>query len=99
MHSMKVAQHTSLLTLAVIALQIFLVFFYIHHQSTLIKLSYQRQKHEHTKLDRLAKKRDLTHALHASHNLSNIKDFALKSQMQKVTLDQIKTVPDEHAAA
>lgn len=94
---MKVAQHHSLLTIAAIALQIFLVFFYIHHQSTLIKLSYQRQKHEHTKLDRLAKRRTLTHALHASQNLSNIKDFALQSQMQKITLDQIKPVPDEHA--
>ncbi len=96
---MKVEQRLSLLTLGVIALQIFLVFFYIHHQSTLIKLSYQRQKHEHTKFDRLAKKRDLTHGLHASQNLSQIKDFALKSDMQKITLDQIKTVPThEHAA-
>jgi hypothetical protein len=96
---MKAEQRPSWLTLGIIALQIFLVFFYIHHQSTLIKLSYQRQKHEHTKLDRLAKKRELTHTLHASHNLSHIKDFALQSNMQKVTLDQIKTVPHEHITA
>jgi hypothetical protein len=94
---MKVAQKYSLFTYGALALQVFLVFFYIHHQSTLIKMSYQKQKHEHIKLERLAKKRDLTHALHASHNLSSIKDFAVQSQMQKVTLNQIKIAPNEHA--
>lgn len=94
---MKAENRPSLFTFGVIALQIFLVFFYIHHQSMLIKLSYQRQKHEHTKLDRQTKKQNLTHALHASQNLSQIKEFALQSNMQKVTLSQIKQIPYEHA--
>ncbi len=80
-------------------MQLFLIFFYIHHQSALIKLSYQRQKHENHKLELAHKKRDLKHALHASHNLSNIKDFALQANMRKITLEQIKTVPNERPTA
>ena len=87
------------MTIAFIAVQLFLIFFYIHHQSALIKRSYTRQKHENKKLELAHKKRDLTHSLHASHNLSSIKDFALQANMQKITLDQIKTVPHEQPAA
>ncbi len=79
-------------------LQLFLLFFYIHHQSMVIKLSYQKQKYEKKKLELAHKKQDLTHALHAQHNLADIKAFALKAHMRKITLDQVRTVPHEHAA-
>lgn len=81
------------------AMQLVLVFFYIYHQNTLIKLSYQKQKYEKKKLVLGQKKQELKQALHAHHDLSAIKDFALQSKMRKITLNQIKTVPDEHAAS
>lgn len=80
------------------ALQLFLVFFYIHHQSEALKLSYQKQKYEKKRLELAHKKQEITHALHASHNLADIKAFALNAKMRKIGLDQIKTVPHEQAA-
>jgi hypothetical protein len=76
-----------------IAIQLFLIFFYIHHQSTLIKLSFEKQKNEKKKVELTQKKQTLTHALHANHDLAAIKDFAVQSSMQKITLAQVKTVP------
>ena len=81
-----------------IGLQLFFVFFYIHHQSATIKLSRQKQKHEKKKLELAHKKQELTHALHESHNLAEIKAFALNAKMRKISLDQVKTVPHEHSA-
>ena len=92
-------QKSSTVTFIFIAAQVILVFFYIHHQSALIKLSYQRQKYENRKLELAHQQRDLKHALHASHNLTGIQEFALQAQMQKITLDQIRTVPHEHPTA
>ena len=92
---MKMA-HTSTLTLIFIGIQVFFLFFYIHHTSALIQRSYQRQKYEHRKLELANKQRDLKHALHATHSLSRIKEFAVQAQMQKITLEQIKTVPHEN---
>lgn len=82
-----------------IGIQLFLVFFYINHQSMIIKFSYQKQKYEKKKLELAQKKQELKQALHASHDLSHIKNFALHSNMRKITLDQIKTVPNEHSTA
>ena len=76
-----------------IGLQLFLVFFYIHHQSSLIKASYQKQKFEKKRLDLAHKKQELTHAVHASHDLADIKAFAEQKKMRKITLDQIKSMP------
>jgi hypothetical protein len=76
-----------------IGIQIFLVFFYIHHRSSLIKLSYQKQKFEKKKAQLNQKKQELKQELHASHDLSHIKNFAVESQMQKISLNQIKTAP------
>jgi hypothetical protein len=89
----------SAFTLVFVSIQLFLVFFYIHHQSTLIKLSYEQQKFEKKKLELAQKKQEITHALHASHDLSVIKDFAVQSKMQKITLAQVKAVPHEHPTA
>ena len=77
-----------------VAVQLVIVFFYIHHQSSLIDLSLQRQKHENTKIDLAQKKSSLTHELHRTHDLTRIKDYALQANMKKITLDQIKSVPD-----
>jgi len=82
-----------------IGLQIFLIFFYIYHRSSLIKLSYQKQKYEKKKLQLNQKKQELKQELHASHDLAQIKNFAVQSHMQKITLDQIKPVPHEHPTA
>lgn len=82
-----------------IGLQIFLIFFYIYHRSTLIGLSYQKQKYEKKKLHLNQKIKELRQELHASHDLAHIKNFAVQSHMQKITLDQIKTVPNEHTTA
>ena len=63
-----------------------------------IKLSYQKQKYERKKLELAHKKQDITHALHAHHDLADIKTFALNANMKKIRLDQIKTVPNEYTA-
>ena len=81
-----------------ISVQLFLVFFYIHHQSLAIKLSFQKQKHEKQKLELAQKKQKLKQELHACHDLAHIKEFATQSNMQKITLAQIRTVP-EHATS
>jgi predicted membrane protein len=81
-----------------LAMQILLLFFYIYHQSMLIKLSYQKQKLEKKKLALSQKRQELKQALHAQHDLAQIKDFAVQSKMRKITLNQVKTVPNEHAA-
>ena len=70
-------------------------FFYIHHQQELVALSYLKQKYEKKKQELLMKKQDLKQALQESHDLAHIKEFALNANMKKVSLDQIKTVPDE----
>ena len=77
-----------------IAIQLFIVFFYIHHQSSLIDLSLQQQKHENKRTELAQKKRSLTNELHRTHDLSHIKDYALQANMKKITLDQIRSVPD-----
>ncbi len=82
-----------------IVVQLFIVFFYIHHQSSLIDLSLQRQKHENKKIELAQNKRSLTNELHRTHDLMRIKDYALQANMKKITLDQIKSVPDERSAA
>ncbi len=82
-----------------LALQLVLVFFYIYHQNNLIKLSYQKQKLEKKKLVLSQKKQELKQSLHAHHDLAQIKEFAVQSNMRKITLNQIKTVPHESAAS
>lgn len=92
--SMKKPAFTILFT----GIQIFLVFFYIHHRSLLIQLSYQKQKYEKRKAHLNQKTLELKQELHATHDLARIKNFALQSHMKKITLDQIKAVPNEHTA-
>lgn len=75
--------------------QLLLLFFYIHHQQELMALSYLKQKHEKKKQELLMKKQDLKQALQESHDLGHIKEFALNAHMKKITLDQIRTIPDE----
>ncbi len=76
--------------------QLLLLFFYIHHQLTLMELSVVKQGYEKNKQELLMKKQDLKQDLQRSHDLAHIKDFALNAQMKKITLDQIRTIPDEH---
>ena len=76
-----------------IGLQLFLVFFYIHHQSALIKLSYQQQKYEKQLATLVQQKQSLHHALHAHHDLAHIKEFASAAHMKKISLAQVKNMP------
>ena len=75
--------------------QLLLLFFYIHHNQELDALSYTKQKYDKKKQELLMKKQDLKQALQESHDLAHIKEFALNAHMKKITLDQIRTVPDE----
>jgi hypothetical protein len=87
------------ITIVFIAVQLVIVFFYIHHQSSLNGLSLQGQKYEQKKLVLAKQKSEVTHELHKTHDLSRIKDYALQAKMQKITLDQIKSIPDERPTA
>ncbi|MBA3751732.1 hypothetical protein H0X06_02970 [Candidatus Dependentiae bacterium] len=78
-----------------VGLQLILLFFYLYHQANLQTLSYEKQKHEKKRQEFLMKKQDLKQALQESHDLAHIKEFALHSNMKKITLDQIKMIPDE----
>lgn len=78
-----------------ICVQLFFVFFYIHDQSQRIQLSYQKQKYEKRKTELLAKKQTLQQTLHATHNLAAIKAYAVQAKLQKVKLNQIKTLDYE----
>jgi hypothetical protein len=81
-----------------ICTQLFFIFFQIYKQTRLITLSYQKQKHEKFKFDLLEKKQHLKQLLHATHNYTAIKEFALKHTMQKIQLSQIKTLDHEQPA-
>ncbi len=61
-----------------------------------MELSVVKQGYEKNKQELLMKKQDLKQDLQRSHDLAHIKDFALNAQMKKITLDQIRTIPDEH---
>ncbi len=81
-----------------VGIQLFFVFFYIYDQSQKIQLSYQKQKYEKLKVELLDKRQTLKQALHATHNLTAIKAFAINSNMHKVKLHQIKTLNHECTA-
>lgn len=75
-----------------IGTQIFFIFFYIHTQSRIIKLSYDKQKNEKTKNNLIQRKQELKQMLCATHNYGVVKQFALEKNMKQITLSQIKKI-------
>lgn len=79
-----------------VIIQIFLIFFYIHKESSKIKLSYQKQKNEKLKQELIEQKQNLAQLLHEKQHQKEIKDFAINNlEMQKIKLNQIKILPNE----
>ncbi len=75
---------------------IFFVFFYIHKESRIIKLSYQKQKHEKLIKDLEQQKQDLTQNFLTMQNHLEIKEFAQKKLgMQKINLNKCKMLDNE----
>jgi len=74
-----------------IGVHLFFAFFQVHKHSNLIKLSYQKQKHELTRENLIQKKRDLTQQLYALQDRAAIKEFAQQElKMEKVSINQVK---------
>lgn len=79
-----------------IAIQLFMLFAYIHQQSRLVNISYQKQEKE-KELALLTKtKQELLHQLHLlASNKSAIKEYATSVLgMQKVAINQIRKLTD-----
>ncbi|MBA3954454.1 hypothetical protein H0X48_04000 [Candidatus Dependentiae bacterium] len=77
-----------------LVVQVFLIFFHIHKQSSFTTLSYQKQKYEKRKNELIDLKQQLKQALYTAQNLSSIKQFALNTlHMKEIKLSQIKAMP------
>lgn len=75
--------------------QLFLIFFEIHRQSKIIKLSYQKQKLEKNIAELLLKKQKLKQEIESEKNLSKIKSFAINNLgMEKIELSKLKKLGD-----
>lgn len=74
-----------------IATHIFFIFFQIHKHSKIIRLSYQKQKHEQKRERFTQRIQELTQQLYEMKKRSSIKAFAhSKLGMKKIRLSQIK---------
>ncbi|MFA6066350.1 MAG: hypothetical protein WC707_04200 [Candidatus Babeliaceae bacterium] len=62
--------------LSIVGVQLLLIFFYIHHNSRLIKLSYEKQKNTATYQNLLKEKSELQRQLEELNNLKNVKEYA-----------------------
>lgn len=78
---------------------LFFVFFYIYKESQIIKLSYQTQKLSKL-IDKLTEEKQyLNRTLQTAQNHNQIKIFAQNDlKMNKINLNQIKTLKDEQSA-
>ncbi|GMU19408.1 MAG: hypothetical protein AMXMBFR12_06000 [Candidatus Babeliales bacterium] len=69
---------------------------HIHKQSKMIELSFTKQKLETQRITLLKQKQELTHQLHALHNLRDVKQFALNElALKPVKISQIKKIPHD----
>lgn len=74
-----------------VATQLFFIFFHIYKQSTIIRLSYDKQKYEKHKADLLQQKQELQQNLHIAHARSTIKKYAeTKLAFKPIKLNQVK---------
>ncbi len=76
--------------------QLFLVFFQIHKNSTLVKYSYAKQRNEKLRAELIEEKNALNHALQTLKSRANIKDEAELKGMTPVRLDRIKRIDELH---
>lgn len=74
-----------------IAVQLFFIFFHIYKQSTVIRLSYDKQKYEKLASELLQQKQELQQSLHIAHARSTIKKYAqTKLAFKPIQLSQVK---------
>jgi len=76
--------------------QLFLVFFQIHKNSTFVKYSYAKQRNEKLRAELIEEKNALNHALQALKSRASIKDEAELKGMTPVRLDRIKRIDELH---
>ena len=80
-----------------VMVNLFFIFFHIHKQSQIIKLSYEKQKHEKQKTKLTEQKQSIMQALQEARNRLAIKAYALKElNMKPISLDQIKNTEKNH---
>lgn len=71
------------------------IFLQIHKHSSLIKLSYLKQRYEQEKIKLTKQKETLTHQLYACQNKSSIKEFATTQLgLEPIHLNSIRIVGD-----
>ena len=76
-----------------IAINIVIIFLYIHKQSTIIQLSFAKQRNEKIKEDLVLQKNKLEQQLQTMNNKSAIKEYASeKLHMKKINLKQINVI-------
>lgn len=78
---------------AIIGLHILFIFLQIHKQSTLIELSYQKQKQEKLKQELINKKNELKRTLCLLQDPETVRAYAQVAGMKKISLSQIKRLP------
>lgn len=79
-----------------IVVNIIIIFLYIHKQSTIIKLSFKKQRNEKIKEELTLQKNSLEQQLQTLSNKTAIKEHATKKLgMKKIDLKQITVIADE----
>jgi hypothetical protein len=70
------------------------IFFYIHKQSQLIKLSFEKQKYEKHNNKLIERKQQIMQALQEAKKRSHIQEYAQNTlKMEKIRWNQIKGSP------
>lgn len=83
--------HKRLFLVTFIAAQLFFIFFHIHKQSRVIRLSYDKQKYEKLKSELLEQKQQLEQTLHIAQSRSTIKQYAQTTlALKPMRIDQVK---------
>lgn len=77
------------------SVQLFLIFFYIHKENLLIKLTYANQKYEKLLAQLKDQKQQLTRMVLARKDPQTVKAFADHLKMKKMRLNQVKKIDEE----
>lgn len=72
------------------------MFFQIHKNSTLVKYTYLKQKHEKTRSELIEQKNALIHDVQLLKSRASVKADAQAKGMVPVRLDTIKKIEDIH---
>jgi peptidoglycan hydrolase CwlO-like protein len=76
----------------IIATQVLLIFLYVHHQSTLTKLSYTEQKHQNKLTDLHKQKKELQNTYTIQKDLATIKRVSEKRHFKKMHFSHINSL-------